>query len=340
MEAQMIAYRIVSAGGIDAISRDEVAAPSAGPGEVVVELRAASLNYRDLLVARGGYPLNDRRPVVALSDGAGVVAEVGAGVTRWKVGDRVVANFMRRWVAGRPTLDGLSSGLGGGVDGVLAERFVAPADAVVAIPRGLDFAEAATLPCAALTAWNALSAAGTTAGDTVLTLGTGGVSVFAIQLARAMGATVVVTSSSDAKLERAKALGAAHTINYTTHPDWHAQVLKATGGRGVDHVIETGGPGTLDRSLQATAIGGTVSLIGIMAQGTPPAMTLALLRCLTVRGIYVGSVEMFERMNRAIVAGGIKPVIDARFAFDDAVAAYRALEKQTHFGKLVVVRPG
>lgn len=273
-----------------------------------------------------------------MSDGAGVVAEVGPGVSGWKPGDRVVANFMRDWVSGPVTERALNSSLGGGIDGVMAERFVTRADSVVPIPAHLDFAEAATLPCAALTAWNALTAAGTTAGDTVLTLGTGGVSVFALQLAGAMGATTIVTSSSDAKLEKARALGVTHAINYRTHPDWHEQVLKMTGGRGVDHVIETGGPGTLERSMQATAIGGTVSLIGVLADGTPPAMTLALLRCLTVRGIYVGSAEMFAGMNRALAAADIHPVIDQRFAFDDAIDAYRAFEKQTHFGKVVIVR--
>lgn len=334
----MIAYRIVSDRGIDAIERSQTETPRPGAGEISIDLRAASLNYRDLMVARGGYPRNDRRPSVAMSDGAGVVAEVGPGVTGWKPGDRVVANFMRDWVSGAATERALNSSLGGGVDGVLAERFVTRADAVLPIPHHLDFAEASTLPCAALTAWNALTAAGTTAGDTVLTLGTGGVSVFAIQFAKAMGATAIVTSSSDAKLDKARALGATHTINYTTHRDWHTQVLGLTDGRGVDHVIETGGPGTLERSLQSAAIGGTVSLIGVLADGTPPAMTIALLRALTVRGIYVGSAEMFARMNRAIVAASIHPVIDQRFAFDDAIGAYRAFEKQTHFGKVVIVR--
>jgi NADPH:quinone reductase-like Zn-dependent oxidoreductase len=334
----MIAYRIVSDQGIDAIERARIDTPRPGPGEVSIDLRAASLNFRDLVVAKGGYPGNDRRPSVAMSDGAGVVAEVGPGVTAWKPGDRVVANFMRDWAAGAVTEPALNSSLGGGVDGVLAERFLTRADSVVPIPHHLDFAEAATLPCAALTAWNALTAANTTAGDTVLMLGTGGVSVFALQLAKAMGAVPIVTSSSDAKLERARALGAVHTINYTTHPDWHEQVLKITDGRGVDHVMETAGPGTLERSLQSAAIGGTVSLIGIMADGTPPAMTIALLRALTVRGIYVGSTEMFSAMNRAIEAAGLRPVIDRRFAFDDALNAYRSFEKQTHFGKVVIVR--
>lgn len=334
----MHAYRVVSDKGIDAIQRTESPDPRPGPGQVLIDLKAASLNYRDLVVARGGYPLNDTRPVVPLSDGAGVVLEVGPGVTRWAPGDRVAANFMRDWIAGPVTPEALRSSLGGGVDGVLAERFVAPERSLVRIPEHLGFDEAATLPCAALTAWNALLAAGTKAGDTVLVLGTGGVSVFGVQLARAMGAVPIATSSSDEKLERIKAAGAAHGVNYSRHPEWHERVLELTGGRGVDHVLETGGPGTLERSLLATRVGGTISLIGILAQGTPPAMTMALLRAQTVRGIYVGSVEMFETMNRAVAAAGIRPVIEARFGFDQALDAYRSLEKQKHVGKVVIVR--
>jgi NADPH:quinone reductase-like Zn-dependent oxidoreductase len=334
----MISYKVVSDKGIEAIERVQVDRPEAGPGMIVVELKAASLNYRDLMVARGGYPLNDRRPVVPLSDGAGVVAEVGPGVTRWKKGDRVITNFMQRWIAGGPTLEALASSRGGGVDGVLAEAFAAPAESLVRVPDHLSFAEASTLPCAALTAWNALMAAGTTAGQTVLMLGTGGVSMFAVQLARALGAIPIITSASDAKLEIAKRHGAEHGVNYTRTPDWHREILTLTGGRGVDHVIETGGPGTLEQSLQSATIGGTVSLIGILAQGTPPALTLALLRCLTVRGIYVGSVEMFEAMNRAISAHAIRPIIDSTFTFDNALQAYKALENQRHVGKIVITR--
>lgn len=334
----MIAYRIVSDKGIDALQRTTLPDPRPGPGEVLVELRAASLNYRDLMVARGGYPLNDNRPVVAMSDGAGVVLEVGAGVRRWGPGDRVAGNFMRDWIAGPVTPAALASSLGGGVDGVLAERFVLPERSLIRVPDHLDFAEAATLPCAALTAWNALLAAGTRAGDTVLVLGTGGVSVFGVQLARAMGAVPIATSSSDAKLERIRAAGAVHGVNYARYPDWHTQVLALTGGTGVDHVLETGGPGTLERSMLATRVGGTISLIGVLAQGTPPAMTTALLRAQTVRGIYVGSVEMFESMNRAVSAAGLRPIIDGRFEFDQAIDAYRAFERQTHVGKLVIER--
>lgn len=334
----MISYRVVSGKGIDAIQRLDAPEPVPAPGQVVVELHAASLNFRDLVVAKGGYPRNDRLPVVPLSDGTGRVVGVGPGVTRWRTGDRVAANFMRDWIAGPITEEALDSSLGGGVDGVLAERFVMPERSLVRIPDHLDFAEASTLPCAALTAWNALISAGTKAGDTVLVLGTGGVSVFAVQLARAMGAVPIITSSSDEKLERALALGAAHGVNYRTHPEWHRSVLDLTGGRGVDHVLETGGPGTLERSVQAARVGGTVSLIGILAEGTPPSMTAAMLRVLTVRGIYVGSVEMFESMNRAIAAVRLRPVIDARFPFDRALDAMRAFAAQRHVGKVVIER--
>ncbi|MEM1166013.1 MAG: NAD(P)-dependent alcohol dehydrogenase [Planctomycetota bacterium] len=336
----MIAYRITTGEGIDAIETAKVGEPSPGPGEVLVELRAASLNYRDLMVAKGGYPRNDTRPVIPLSDGAGVVASVGPGVTRWSIGDRVAPNFMRDWISGPITEHAVRSGLGGGVDGVLAERFVMPERSLVAIPDELSFEEAATLPCAALTAWNALRAAGTTAGDTVLTLGTGGVSMFAVQVARALGAVPVITSSSDAKLERARAAGAAHTVNYATTPEWQDEVRAITGGRGVDHVLETGGPGTLERSLASVRVGGTVSLIGVLADGHPPSLVPALLNAVTVRGIYVGSVELFEEMNRAIAANGIKPVIHETVPFDRAIDAYRALESQRHVGKIVIIRGG
>lgn len=334
----MIAYRVVTNTGPDALEKLTLPEPVAIPGHVVVELHAAALNFRDLIVTRGGYVRNDRRPVIPLSDGAGRVVAVGSGVTRWRVGDRVVANFMRDWIAGPVTEEALNSSLGGGVDGVLAERFALPEHALLRIPDHLDFAEAATLPCAALTAWNALTAAGTRAGDTVLVLGTGGVSIFGVQLARAMGAVPIITSSSDAKLHRAVSLGAAHAINYRTTPDWHLRVLELTDSRGVDHVLETGGPGTLERSLLAARVGGTVSLIGILADGTPPTLTPALLRTLTVRGIYVGSVEMFEAMNRAISAARLRPVIDSRFPFDRAIDALNAFAQQRHVGKVVIER--
>ena len=332
----MLTYRVVSDQGPTALEREDVPAPQPGPNEVVVDLKAASLNYRDLIVTRGGYLRNDRRPVVPLSDGAGVIAAVGSDVHHWAAGDRVAANFMADWISGPVTETALNSSLGGGRDGVLAEQFVVPADSLVPIPDHLDFAEAATLPCAAVTAWNALTSAGTTAGDTVLLLGTGGVSMFGIQLAKCLGAVPLVTSSSDEKLARAKQLGAAQGINYRKHPDWDQQVLHVTDGRGVDHVLETGGPGTLERSMAAVAVGGTISLIGVLADGDPPPMTLAMLKAVTVRGIYVGSNAMFASLCRAVATHQLRPVIDSRFPFEAAIDAYLAFEKQQHTGKIVI----
>ena len=334
----MRAYVVTSDRGIDAIEIQERPAPTPAAGQVLVELRAASLNFRALMGAEGGYPASALRPVVALSDGACEVGAVGEGVTRWRSGDRVVAAFLEDWLRGPFRADLPHSARGGGIDGVLQERFLAGEGALLAIPEHLSFAEAATLPCAAVTAWNALTAAGTKVGDRVLVLGTGGVSIFAIQLARLMGAKPIVTSSDDAKLRRARELGAVAGINYRAVPDWHERVLELTDGEGVEHVIETGGPGTLERSLSAAAFGGVVSLIGVLAQGEPPPMTTALMKALTVRGIYVGSAEMFASLNRAITAHQLRPVIHQRFGFDDVLAAYRARETQEHVGKIVVER--
>ncbi|MBI1190395.1 MAG: zinc-binding dehydrogenase [Tepidisphaera sp.] len=334
----MKAYRVESDQGFGAIRMVDLAPPLPGPGQVRVSLKAASLNYRDLVIAKGGYLRNQTRPVIPLSDGAGVIDAVGEGVTSWRAGDCVVANFLRDWVHGPLHERVLHSALGGAIDGVLAEQFVVPAHALVRIPDHLDFAEASTLPCAALTAWNALTAANTRAGDNVLVLGTGGVSIFALQLARAMGARVIATSSSDAKLAKARELGAHAAINYKSHPLWSSKVLELTGGVGVDHVIEIGGPGTFEQSLKSTRVGGTVSLIGFLASGDNPGIVPAILNAQTVRGIYVGSVEMFEAMNRAISVARLRPVIDRKFAFADAIKAYEYFASQAHVGKVVITR--
>ncbi len=333
----MKAYRVSEPIGIEGLRVVDLPEPRPGPGEVVVRVRATSLNYRDSMVIKGGYPRNDRRPVIPLSDGAGEVSAVGSGVTTWKVGDRVAANFMRDWTAGGVTETALRSSLGGGIDGMLTQQSALPAHSLVRIPDHLSFEQAATLPCAALTAWNALTAAGTRAGDTVLLLGTGGVSIFGLQLAKAMGARTIVTSSSDEKLATARSLGADVTINYRSTPRWSSAVIEATAGRGVDHVLEVGGPGTLEQSLLATRPGGTISLIGLLDPGqTQPSVLPALLNAQTIRGIYVGSVEMFEAMNRAISVSRLTPVIDRVFAFDQAKEAYAHLTSQTHTGKIVI----
>ena len=335
----MKAYRIVSDAGVpDAIARRDVDEPSGLlPHEVLVEVHACSLNFRDLIVTKGGYPRNDTSPVVPLSDASGEVVGVGSAVTKWSEGDRVMPNFLARHFAGGLTEEAARSSLGGGLQGVLAERIVAEEDALVRVPTHLSHGQAATLPCAGVTAWNALTSAGLKPGDTVLLLGTGGVSVFGLQLAHAAGATTIVTSSSDEKLEQVRGLGADHTINYANHPDWHQEVRSLTGGRGVDNVLEVGGAGTLDRSLRSVRVGGTISLIGLLTDpDEQPSVLPALLNAQTIRGIYVGSVSQFEGLARAVESCGIEPVIDRSFGFEEAVDAYAYLREQRHVGKVVI----
>lgn len=329
-------YTITPGGGIDSLTLVDCPTPEPGPGQLLVALKAASLNYRDLLIADGMYPGGGAGGIVPLSDGAGEVVAIGEGCSRFKVGDRVAGIFMQSWARGEIVDADLASALGGAVDGMLAEYRLFDERGLVAIPETLSFAEAATLPCAAVTAWNALfEMKPIVAGQTVLTLGTGGVSMFALQFAHAAGARVIATSSSDDKLERARALGAAETINYRTTEGWASEVRRLTGGRGVDMVIEVGGPGTLGQSIAATARGGSVQMIGVLsfAQIDPlPILTGGVI----VRGLMVGSGEMFERMNRAIVANHIRPIIDRRFDFGDAAAAYHHLRSGSHFGKVVI----
>lgn len=333
----MRAYRLDSPEGVQSLKLVNLPDPAPGPGEVVIAVRACSLNYRDSLLLKGGYPRNRTYPVIPLSDGAGEVVAIGAGVTRFQVGDRVAANFMRDWISGPINERALLSSLGGGIDGMLAERVCLPETSVVAIPTHLSWEEASTLPCAALTAWNALTSANTKAGDTVLVLGTGGVSIFALQLARAFGARVIATSGSDDKAAKAKALGADAVINYRQNPEWHGEVRKLTGGAGVDLVLEVGGPGTFERSIKSTRVGGTIALIGLLDAGTePPNIIPLLLNAQKVHGIYVGSVAMFEAMNRAITVNQIRPVIDRVFPFAEARQAYEHLISQKHLGKIVI----
>lgn len=303
--------------------------PHAQAGQVVVGLRAASLNYRDLLQARGNVGL------IPLSDGAGVIEEVGPGVAGWTSGDRVVIGFMPGWVEGPFSAAKQASSLGGDrVDGVLAERIAVPANALVRIPDAMSFEEAATLPCAGVTAWSALfERRGLQPGETVLLLGTGGVSIFALQLAKAAGARVIITSSSDAKLDRARALGADETINYRKAPEWDVAVLALTDGLGADLAVDIGGPDTLNSTLRAVRHGGRISLMGVLTGFAGPIDTAAILRKrITLQGIYVGPVETLA----AVVRTGVKPVIDRVFPFEDAEAAYSSLEAAGHFGKLVV----
>lgn len=332
----MRAYQIVSGDGIDALDLAERPTPEPGHGEVLVRMRASSLNYRDLLTVSD--PISRKLPLPRIpnSDGAGEVIAVGPGVSRFKAGDRVASCFFQRWDDGDITADGMASALGGAEDGVLAEEVVLSERGLVSIPSHMSFAEAATLPCAALTAWHGLvEKGGLKAGETVLLIGTGGVSIFGLQIAAMHGARAVVISSSDEKLDRARAMGAWGTVNYRTAPDWQTAVLELTGGRGVDHVVEVGGAGTLPRSIASTRIAGHLALIGVLTGGEiNPALIFR--NSLRVSGIYVGSRAMFERMNRAFDAAALRPVIDQTFAFDEARSAFHALKAAGHFGKLVV----
>src|SRR5262245_42749715 len=335
----MRAYQLPQGTGIDALVKVELPNPKPGPRQVLVKVAACSLNYRDLAIAVGSYRMPVKPNLIPLSDGAGEVVEVGPGVTRVKAGDRVAGCFFQRWIAGPMAADTHMSALGGSIDGMLAEHAVLEEHGVVKLPAHLSLEEGATLPCAAVTAWHALAEhARIVAGQSVLAQGTGGVSIFALQLARLMGAQVFVTSSSETKLARAKALGAAHGINYKSTPEWDKAVVELTGG-GVDHVVEVGGPGTLAQSLRAVRIGGKVTMIGVLA-GTADINPMAIFsRRANVQGISVGSLAMFEAMNRAIAVSGLHPVIDKVFAFDDAPAAYRHLQSAQHFGKVVIRVP-
>jgi NADPH:quinone reductase-like Zn-dependent oxidoreductase len=332
----MKAYEIVGADGIDALRLADRPRPKPGHGEVLVRIRASSINYRDLMTIRDPESRALPYPRIPNSDGAGEVLAVGPGVTRFAPGDRVAGTFFQRWDDGPITADAMASALGGALDGVLAEEVALEERGLVRIPAHLSFEEAATLPCAATTAWHALiEKGGLRAGETVLLLGTGGVSIFALQFAALHGARPVVISSSDAKLERARSLGAWRTVNYRATPDWDQAVLDLTEGLGVDHVVEVGGAGTLERSIAACRIGGHIALIGVLTGGQINP-TPIMRKSLTVHGIYVGSRAMFEAMNRAIAAAGLRPVIDRRFAFAEARAAYHHMQAAGHFGKIVV----
>ncbi len=334
----MRAVEIRGAFGLDNLSLVERPDPRPGPGEILVRLRAASLNFRDLLTVEGKYNPKQKLPLVPCSDGAGEVVEIGAGVTRVRPGDRVATLFAQKWLAGRPTRERLRSTLGGPLDGTLAELAVFDQDGVVKTPEHLSDEEAATLPCAAVTAWSALvTEGGITAGDTVLVQGTGGVSLFALQLAKLLGARVVATSSRDEKLARVRALGADETINYREVPAWGARAKELTGGVGVDHVVEVGGAGTLQQSLQAVRFGGTISLIGNLAgTRTELLLTHVFMQKIRLNGILVGDRESFEAMNRAIALHRLRPVVDRVFPLEDSRAAFAHLAAGEHFGKICV----
>lgn len=312
--------------------------PEPGDGQVLIKVHATSLNYRDHAVVSGKYFGGIlQRDTVPLSDGAGEVTAVGAGVERFKVGDRVVGCFFQGWVDGVPNPARLAA-LGSPADGMLAEYVVLDEDGVVALPEHLSYEEAATLPCAGVTAWNALMVSGSLrAGHSVLALGTGGVSIFALQFAKMSGARVVITSGDDAKLERARALGADDTINYKTTPDWDQEVQRITGGRGVDYVVEVGGAGTLSKSFGSVGFRGQISLIGVLSgrEGDTNPHPL-MLKNARLTGIFVGSRVMFEQMNEAIAINGMRPVIDREFPFAEAADAYAYQLSAKHLGKVVI----
>ncbi len=309
--------------------------PTPGPGQVLLRVKAVSLNYRDLLMVQGLYNPRQKLPLVPCSDACAVVEALGEGVTRVAIGDRVIPSFIQDWIAGEPAKELLWNTLGGPLDGTLAERMVVADHCLVQAPEHLSDAEAATLPCAGVTAWSALE--GVTAGDTVLVQGTGGVSLFALQLAVLRGARVICTSSSDAKLALARNLGAAATLNYVSTPSWGKAVKALTHGRGVDRIIEVVG-GDLAQSLRAVRAGGTLALIGILGGASGQVnLTRILMQAITVKGIIVGHRMGFEAMNRAITQHQLRPVVDKTFDFDDARIALDYLSQGKHFGKVVLV---
>lgn len=334
----MKAYVLGDMNGLDSWKMVERETPQPGYGQVLIRVHAVSLNYRDAMIASGLYPFPSPTPeMIPLSDGAGEVIAVGPGVRQWQAGDRVAGIFSQSWQGGTQPDDAWLTTLGGAVDGMLAEKVILDQAGLVRVPDMLSWEEASTLPCAAVTAWNALNGlTSLKAGETVLALGTGGVSVFAAQFAAAAGARVIVTSSSDAKLERAKAFGAHDVINYRTTPEWQDEVRRLTGGRGVDRVIEVGRAGTIARSVASVRPGGVVALMGLLAEGEPLDPAAILVAGAIVRGIMVGSREMFEDMNRAIELNGIRPAIEHVYAFDEAKTALADLVKGQHVGKLVI----
>ncbi|HKU05231.1 MAG TPA: NAD(P)-dependent alcohol dehydrogenase [Bradyrhizobium sp.] len=334
----MKVYELQGPGGVDAMMLVEKATPVPGPGQVLVKLKAATINYRDLLTVKGGYGSRQKFPLVPLSDGAGVVESVGSGVTRFKPGDRVIGSFFEGWLGGEPNEEKMRSNLGGALDGVLSEYRLWPAAALVRTPDHLSDAEAASLPCAGLTAWSAVVKLGNIRpGQTVLTQGTGGVSIFALQFAKMSGARVIATSSSEAKIEKLKSLGADVTVNYKTTPEWGKLARQMT-GHGVDLVVEVGGVGTLNESIRATKIGGTIAFIGVLA-GRPEQesrLPLMVMQQQRLQGTTVGSVEDLQAMADAIAANRMTPVVDKVFAFTEARAAFAHMASGAHFGKVAI----
>jgi len=330
--------------GLEHLQTMELPMPQAEPGTVLIKVHAVSLNYRDLMVAKGIYNPKMVLPRIPCSDGAGEVVVIGQGVTRVAVGDRVCGIFMQHWIDGEPTAEKSKAALGGDVDGMLAEYVALHEDGVVHFPAHLTYEEAATLPCAGVTAWNALQHGGTparpvAAGETVLIQGTGGVSIFALQFANLLGARVIGTSSSGEKLARAFSMGLAAGCNYRDRPEWSKWVAEMTGGVGADRIIEVGGAGTLGQSLRAVRVGGMIAQIGVLGGGAVTdalALTPILHKQLRVQGIYVGSRAMFEQMNEAITKATLRPVVDRVFTLEEVREAFQYMESGSHFGKIVI----
>ena len=335
----MKAFELQDTSGIEALRLVEKPVPSPGERDVLVRIRAVSLNYRDLLTVKGGYGSRQKLPLIPLSDGAGVVEAVGSGVTQFKAGDKVIGSFFENWIGGRPTKEKLAGALGGSADGVLCEYRVFRQEALILSPPHLSFEEAATLPCAGLTAWGAVVGAGATKpGDVVLTQGSGGVSLFALQFAAMCGARIIATSSSEAKLEKLKNLGADETVNYVSVPEWGKLAREMTAGNGVDLVVEVGGVGTLNESIRATRIGGTIALIGVLAGPSPGASRLPLIvmQQQRIQGVTVGPVEDLQAMANAMAAVKLRPVLDRVFAFEDCKEAFAYMAEGKHFGKIAI----
>mgnify|MGYP001418338472 CR=1 FL=1 len=335
MKKQMNAYEITCDGGIETLRSNQREIPSLTPNSVLVKIRANSINYRDLMTIKDPVSRAITFPRIPNSDGSGEVIAVGENVSEFKTGDRVVGAFFESWESGNITQGAMTSARGGAAEGLLCEYAVSPECGLVLVPDHLSFMEASTLPCAGVTAWHALVEKGCVkAGDTVLIIGTGGVSLFALQFAILHGAKVILVSSSDEKIRSAKKLGAWEGINYSQTKDWHNAVCELTAG-GVDHVVETGGPGTLPQSIEATRLGGHIWLIGVLTQGQMDPINI-MRKSIHVQGIYVGHRSMFKSMNSAIAANKLHPVIFESFGYAMAKQAYLLMESATHFGKIVI----
>lgn len=334
----MKAY-VINEFGIDKLALEEREMPEPQSGEVLIRFHAVSLNFRDLMVVKGTYNPRMKLPAIPFSDGAGEVVAIGDGVTKWKTGDRVMPIFVQQWYDGAANDENRRTALGAGPqwDGVLREFGAFSQDSVVAVPEHLSFEEASTLPCAAITAWHALVESGNAKpGEKVLTLGSGGVSIFAVQFAKMFGLEVISTSGSNEKIEKLKELGSDHTINYRETPDWDKAVLELTDRIGVDHVIEVGGAGTVSRSINSVHTSGHIALIGALSGGEGIDPVSIFMRLIRLQGIFTGSRRMFEDMNKAVSENKLKPVIDSVFNFGEVPAALKHMESGDHFGKVVV----